>query len=277
MADEEFKTYERPEMPFERKADPGYRGGGMIAAGFQFAIVVALFFFGGRWLDGKAGTEPWLTIVFTMLGVAAATAILIREVLRISGGKGRSRAGSRNGVSANDSRRWSPARFLVVTTFVLLGLGLLLGWPAWAWNGMDGVRALGVAMAITWVGAFAARLATEAVRRRIDGPQGSVHALMAGLSARLFLSLGLALVVVVMEPFALVPFAVWILVGYLSVLGLEVLAVMREFGQNPGPRAEDGSEDVTDSATTSGGSRSEAEGVDPVSAVRRTRRTGPAH
>lgn len=34
------------------------------------AAAVALGYFGGRWLDGKFDTEPWLTVVGFMLGVA---------------------------------------------------------------------------------------------------------------------------------------------------------------------------------------------------------------
>ncbi len=35
-----------------------------------FAIFIGLWF--GRFLDGKFGTGPWLTIIFFVLGVAAA-------------------------------------------------------------------------------------------------------------------------------------------------------------------------------------------------------------
>ncbi|MGR6837372.1 AtpZ/AtpI family protein [Syntrophomonas erecta] len=34
------------------------------------AAAVALGYFGGRWLDGRFGTEPWLTVVGFLLGVA---------------------------------------------------------------------------------------------------------------------------------------------------------------------------------------------------------------
>jgi ATP synthase protein I len=46
------------------------------------SIVFAIFIgFGiGYWLDGKVGTTPWLTIVFFLLGVAAAGRNVLIEV-----------------------------------------------------------------------------------------------------------------------------------------------------------------------------------------------------
>ena len=37
----------------------------------------------GMWADGSWGTGPWMVIVGSMLGVAAATYLLIKEVSRI--------------------------------------------------------------------------------------------------------------------------------------------------------------------------------------------------
>ncbi|MDD2585154.1 MAG: AtpZ/AtpI family protein [Syntrophomonadaceae bacterium] len=34
------------------------------------AAAIALGYFGGRWLDGRFDTEPWLTIIGFLLGVA---------------------------------------------------------------------------------------------------------------------------------------------------------------------------------------------------------------
>lgn len=38
--------------------------------GFQFAATVGLFALGGRWLDGKWGTSPWLLLVGVFTGFA---------------------------------------------------------------------------------------------------------------------------------------------------------------------------------------------------------------
>lgn len=39
--------------------------------GLTWALSTALFLFVGRWLDGRLGTEPWLTIVGAFVGGAA--------------------------------------------------------------------------------------------------------------------------------------------------------------------------------------------------------------
>jgi hypothetical protein len=82
--------YRRPVMPFERKAEPlgAWRWS---AVGLEFAVSVVLFFLGGRWLDEKLNTRPWLTTAGTMLGVAAGTYLLIRHVLRPTRGHGNGR------------------------------------------------------------------------------------------------------------------------------------------------------------------------------------------
>ncbi len=46
--------------------------------GIQFPVAIAIGFFWGRWMDRALGTEPWLTIVFTLFGVAAGFVNLFR-------------------------------------------------------------------------------------------------------------------------------------------------------------------------------------------------------
>jgi len=55
-----------------------------IALTSGFTLLAGLFigYYGGRWLDGVAGTTPWLTLVGTLLGIAAGFRVLIRDVLR---------------------------------------------------------------------------------------------------------------------------------------------------------------------------------------------------
>lgn len=79
-----LRDYERPEMPFERKAEVSPRGAGMATVGFEFALVVAVFFLGGLFLDGKLGTRPWLAAAGALVGVAAGMFLLIRRVVRAS-------------------------------------------------------------------------------------------------------------------------------------------------------------------------------------------------
>ena len=46
--------------------------------GIQFPVAIALGYFFGRWLDGHLGTEPWLTLVFSLFGIAAGFLNLFR-------------------------------------------------------------------------------------------------------------------------------------------------------------------------------------------------------
>ncbi len=39
--------------------------------GLEMGIATAIGFFIGHYLDGRFGTDPWLTLVFTLFGVAA--------------------------------------------------------------------------------------------------------------------------------------------------------------------------------------------------------------
>ncbi len=83
-SEEPLAPYKRPVLPHERKADPAFRGAGMAAAGIEFAIVVGIFVLGGRWVDERFGWEPWGTLGLTLLGVAAAMTMLIRQAMRLT-------------------------------------------------------------------------------------------------------------------------------------------------------------------------------------------------
>ena len=50
--------------------------------GLELGLSVAVGYFGGRWLDGKLGTEPWLQWFGLALGLAAAGRSLYRVVRR---------------------------------------------------------------------------------------------------------------------------------------------------------------------------------------------------
>jgi len=70
----------------------GPRGGGrqlsslakLTSVGLEFSISVLLGLFGGRWIDGKLGSEPWLMILGLALGVTAGLRSLIRTARQAS-------------------------------------------------------------------------------------------------------------------------------------------------------------------------------------------------
>jgi F0F1-type ATP synthase assembly protein I len=85
--DDPLPDYERPELPFERKAEPGH--GGLVTAGLEFAAIVGLFLLGGNFLDGKLGTDPWLKVVGALVGMVLGMIRLVRRVTRSEGPDGR--------------------------------------------------------------------------------------------------------------------------------------------------------------------------------------------
>lgn len=54
----------------------------LASVGIEFSISTVIGALGGRWLDGKLGTEPWLMIVGLVIGVAAGFRSLIRTARR---------------------------------------------------------------------------------------------------------------------------------------------------------------------------------------------------
>jgi len=89
MADDPDKPdpipdYERPTMPFERKASIDVGVGRWSAIGFEFGIYVAMFFLGGLWLDGKFGSRPWAAAIGALVGVALGMYMLIRRASSLS-------------------------------------------------------------------------------------------------------------------------------------------------------------------------------------------------
>jgi hypothetical protein len=79
--DERVPDYHRPTMPFERKSAVPSSALRWSAAGLEFALAVVLFFLGGRALDAKVGSGPWLSVAGALLGVAVGTYLLIRAAL----------------------------------------------------------------------------------------------------------------------------------------------------------------------------------------------------
>ena len=48
--------------------------------GIEIALPVVLFMFAGRWLDGRLGTLPWLTIAGAFVGAAGGFLSLYRGI-----------------------------------------------------------------------------------------------------------------------------------------------------------------------------------------------------
>ncbi len=48
----------------------------------QMVVIIIITTLGGVKLDRWAGTEPWLTVILSLLGVAAAMWLVIKEALR---------------------------------------------------------------------------------------------------------------------------------------------------------------------------------------------------
>lgn len=53
-------------------------------AGIVLVVATAIGFLFGQWLDQKLGTDPWLMLLFTLMGIVAGFIEMIRILLRIS-------------------------------------------------------------------------------------------------------------------------------------------------------------------------------------------------
>ena len=55
--------------------------------GLEFAASILVFIFLGRYLDGRWGTEPWLTLCGAVFGFGAGFYHLYKTLTSLSGGK----------------------------------------------------------------------------------------------------------------------------------------------------------------------------------------------
>jgi ATP synthase protein I len=68
----------------DRKEGPSYVEYTRLAGvGTQLVVSTLLGFASGRWLDGKLGTKPVLTIIFVLLGLAAGYLNVYRTVKKV--------------------------------------------------------------------------------------------------------------------------------------------------------------------------------------------------
>lgn len=56
--------------------------GGMATVGLEIALSVLFGFLGGRWLDARFDTDPWLMIVGLLFGLLTAARFLYRAAQR---------------------------------------------------------------------------------------------------------------------------------------------------------------------------------------------------
>jgi hypothetical protein len=129
-------------------------------------------------------------------------------------------------------RRLSFLRYGRLATGVGVLLVILGWWPSEALGGPRGTTSLLLAAGISVVAALAGRSVHMALIRLAPGGQEPATAPLAGLGARLLLSLVAVLIVVRLEPFPLMTFAIQIAVAYLALLCLEVFVNLRELGEH---------------------------------------------
>jgi len=53
---------------------------GFAGLGVQFLVVILLFLFGGKWLDARLGTAPWLLILGVFVGAGTGMFVMYRRV-----------------------------------------------------------------------------------------------------------------------------------------------------------------------------------------------------
>lgn len=68
--------------PVARTSKRMYEGLSASSAGLELGISVGLGALFGTWLDGKLGTEPWMMLVFLLLGLIAGFRGVLRAVAR---------------------------------------------------------------------------------------------------------------------------------------------------------------------------------------------------
>ncbi len=72
----------RPLDPAARATKRAYGALAASTAGLELGISVAVGLLFGWWLDGKAGTAPWLMLLFMVLGLVAGFRGVLRAVHR---------------------------------------------------------------------------------------------------------------------------------------------------------------------------------------------------
>ncbi len=106
----------------------------------------------------------------------------------------------------------------------LASLGVL-AYPAWLWGKQDGVLALGVAIAVCFVGALVGHLPHHFFRGR---DEDVANATMAGFGLRMLTTGAIAFAIASMSSLPRTQFMIWVAVVYLVFLVLEVMVMTRQ-------------------------------------------------
>lgn len=76
-----------PRTPGAPRSGGGPPASQFAGLGLQLAAVVAVFTYGGYWLDRRLGTTPWLTILLVFVGAGGALHSIYRKVFPVSSTK----------------------------------------------------------------------------------------------------------------------------------------------------------------------------------------------
>jgi ATP synthase protein I len=68
--------------PAARRSKRAYNALSASSVGLELGIAVVIGLFAGMWLDGKAGTTPWLMLLFLGFGLVAGFRNVLRAVKR---------------------------------------------------------------------------------------------------------------------------------------------------------------------------------------------------
>jgi ATP synthase protein I len=68
--------------PVARRTKRMYQGLSESSVGLELGLAVVLGLMFGIWLDGKLGTEPWMMLLFLVLGLVAGFRNLVRAIAR---------------------------------------------------------------------------------------------------------------------------------------------------------------------------------------------------
>lgn len=109
--------------------------------------------------------------------------------------------------------------YLLRATVLVAAITAVAAWPVRAWEGDEGLTAVLLAGAVSLVGAVLGRLPHLFFR---SGPDAIFHASMAGLGLRLLGTLAIAAPIMMLSGLPLMPFALGLVLSYLSLLVLEV-------------------------------------------------------
>jgi ATP synthase protein I len=71
-----------PLDPAARRAKRVYNGLSASSVGLELGLAVVIGLMFGMWLDGKLGTEPWMMLLFLVLGLVAGFRNVVRAIAR---------------------------------------------------------------------------------------------------------------------------------------------------------------------------------------------------